>query len=987
MVEKQLTNTPTLEPTRIPTSGPTLEPTALPTASPSSRPTASPSGNPSFSPSDQHSNSPSAGPSIRPTPTPTVSPTRQHSPTSGPTNVPPTTEAPTILIQADSVNGENRNVFPDQFEEPSEVGIPVKTPTSFPTFQLDVVANEPREPEDEGSPAESPTSFPTFQLDLVANEQRECAVGVVMGCSTQEGDACDSVELPRGSCVENLSHLTFRYIGRDCNPLGNKQGAGYCEDYGDISAAAKVEILCVDSNGTPLNVDPRGNVTLGDTIQVSQVGRLPFPEMIDCGIFDENEELLQTNLIDSSGFAILNLKDTFGALDLVACSDEHTCVKDLSFDIDIINAGSKMINIEELTFELNDVRKGLLGTLQQQRLSQHNSTSLTLDQTVDICEASTFRAQTLVEAYPPPSGSFCESTGSFEFQPPLHCDVGAFTACLTGDGMSCDTLERVDDLTCSCPNSGCHNALRFRYTAAPCADTTFTETCQDMTDRLPTQARIRVSTNDTVISDQAIDFGTEVTITNDGACLPETLTIAILNVDGSSELQRLEVSPRCSANGIDLLSTFGSLEFSGYACQSGVERNCYAEGVTWTFYASNRGVTPVRLAQLTVDADGRTLDLTESMDPRSLVLIPGENSYVSQVISTSLPLCEDSLGEVLFVVQADGPADAQCTESYLLQFDPLPTEAGGSAHQPESSSTPSPVPVDTTTIPPSQPTEESANDNMRVEDSSPPFPPSMAAINDVRFDEDCFLTASMRCELPDGLDCSMVQQPESPVCSGNGPISSILFLYQFAECQDSSNQQGDEWRCQDVTFATSESVIVKCYDTSAVELQVSPRSVALGERFEVTTFDGGPLPDKLDCRLVDSNNVPIQRNLIDVSGEEELSLGDSFGSLVVDACGELMCNLTYDFYLDVRNIGEVPFFITMADFDFNNGVEGSLLGSVEDELVVPDDSTGIVISIEVNVCYEQDFTVKMEAVGVPPHGRFCSGEDEISIQLPAVPWS
>lgn len=187
--------------------------------------------------------------------------------------------------------------------------------------------------------------------------------------------------------------------------------------------------------------------------------------------------------------------------------------------------------------------------------------------------------------------------------------------------------------------------------------------------------------------------------------------------------------------------------------------------------------------------------------------------------------------------------------------------------------------------------------------------------------------------------------------------------------------------CLDNAPLIPEPVSIQCSALDGQPLITEPAIVAPGGSFTVSSPTGGILPQQIDC-LIASSNGPLQRNLIDTSGTVPLSLGDKYGALQLERCGELNCRETFCYDAQVTNIGSVPMLVDLLDFSFS-GVSMSLLESIAS--VNPVDvgqsvSTGGP-KIDVDICVNLEYSAGVSASASPPNGPTCQDAEDLTIAL------
>jgi hypothetical protein len=201
--------------------------------------------------------------------------------------------------------------------------------------------------------------------------------------------------------------------------------------------------------------------------------------------------------------------------------------------------------------------------------------------------------------------------------------------------------------------------------------------------------------------------------------------------------------------------------------------------------------------------------------------------------------------------------------------------------------------------------------------------------------------------------CADLRPPITASClasypSSNGTIATattfdvLQFSYDNSMlCNTSRHSQGADADCIDhgPTQRGDAPVQVKCYPYIPVgpnctcclaeqtELAVSPVIVRTGQLITVshaqTTSDGRrrSLPHKIKCTMstpaVDA--VDLQTIIVDVSGRVGLNLGDRFGVLQVQTCGNRTCLEQILYTVELRNVGRDPLVLVDASIEIVPG--------------------------------------------------------------------
>lgn len=186
--------------------------------------------------------------------------------------------------------------------------------------------------------------------------------------------------------------------------------------------------------------------------------------------------------------------------------------------------------------------------------------------------------------------------------------------------------------------------------------------------------------------------------------------------------------------------------------------------------------------------------------------------------------------------------------------------------------------------------------------------------------------------------------------------------------------------CRDDAPLVPEPVSVLCSTPDGISLVTQPSLVAPGGAFTVQS-SAGPLPSQIEC-VIHAPSGPLQMNIIDTSGSVPLFLGDKYGALLLERCGELKCRETFLYDAQIKNVGSVPMVVDMLNFTFT-GIEMSLLDSIAaaNPIAVGQSvSTGGPV-IEVDVCISLEYSARVSVAADPPDGAKCQNSDDLSIAI------
>lgn len=183
--------------------------------------------------------------------------------------------------------------------------------------------------------------------------------------------------------------------------------------------------------------------------------------------------------------------------------------------------------------------------------------------------------------FPSATPSLSPTTEFPSSAPSRICEIDSSFRCLTEEDQTpCEDITGEENLTCFCAD--CVQSLQFIYNGNSCDDNAGPfGTCSDIISPLPEIARILVTSANGALFDDIVELGDSFTVTSADGCLPEGLSVFIQAADGSGFVfQSLFLDASCDADsGLELLDTFGSLEFVGFGCDEFDFRSCFVDVV------------------------------------------------------------------------------------------------------------------------------------------------------------------------------------------------------------------------------------------------------------------------------------------------------------------------------------------------------------------------------------------------------------------------
>ena len=259
----------------------------------------------------------------------------------------------------------------------------------------------------------------------------------------------------------------------------------------------------------------------------------------------------------------------------------------------------------------------------------------------------------------------------------------------------------------------------------------------------------------------------------------------------------------------------------------------------------------------------------------------------------------------------------------------------------------------------------------------------------------CDVEVSLECTASDGSLCDDLP-PVDSVC-GTSQLSIVQFrLNAGRRCIPNSNSQ--DAFCLDCANVTSTGpFMVLCKDSSnGKNLTVVPSTIEQGEIFTVSSSAvSGTLPDSIDCIYIDEDNVKIQQNIIETSGDTSLNLKERFGAFTLMSCdsgppggsGVKTCLETLSYEVEISNVGPVELEIKDLDFTIGDGVTTTFLGDLDSPILGPGGSTSLAVLLFLDRCVEKEICAEIKVEAMPTSGssRQCEDVDKYCLQTSPLP--
>ena len=261
-------------------------------------------------------------------------------------------------------------------------------------------------------PAE--TLAPTRSLPL---PEESCEVCVEMTCVTSDRTSCENIVPPaekNGSCNQGrpLDSIVLSYQPSGCTTSSNNQGSeAGCQDFAAMTPQGAVRPICLYGGRTDLSfmvVEPE-IVLPGQTFTVTTQGDGALPEKLGCTLYTpEDQNMLQTVIIDTSGNVPLNLMDSFGALKVDAC-DDNRCIEDVMYTMTLNNCGAADMDISFVRFTINGFSQDLTAQVPVSVLPSGSTTRFETSRQIEVCTEGEVSARVDVQA------EECQGSDEYKF--------------------------------------------------------------------------------------------------------------------------------------------------------------------------------------------------------------------------------------------------------------------------------------------------------------------------------------------------------------------------------------------------------------------------------------------------------------------------------------------------------------------------------------------------------------------------------------------
>lgn len=641
---------------------------------------------------------------------------------------------------------------------------PTEPPTSLPT-------STPTQP-----PTQTPTQSPTKNPGCLVDVTVECVLA-------DDGTPCEDVTEVDGTCAGgDINVVSFTYQPALCTEDENAQGSGAeCIDVASFPDG-NVTITCSDDSGTEALETSPSSVGRGDEFTVSRVGdgSGPLPDKIMC-TFRDGQAVLQTNTIDTSGASRLDLKDSFGALQLESC-DEQDCVKEVRLTYIITNIGMVNMNVTSVTGQVintdmlnNDDVFELVDLVSPNPIPVGDSVPVEFLTDIDFCVGQvvtiTGRATALPDGSPFPLPCVDSANTTFTTpiltdqpttsptqpptQPPTQiptqqptsaptqspttnppCDITIDVVCTiedpenAGERIPCRDAPVVDGV---CAPGADIDAVSFTYQPGTCDESNNNQgtaaTCMQM--GVTPSREVRIMCTDDAGSVELATFpdsiepGDEFTVTSlGGASMPLPDKI-FCSIEEDMDVLQSNIIDVSGNERLDLKDTFGALQLE--ACN---ENDCVKD-VTLTYTITNVGdvdmsVTSVIGQVINMDMvnNDAVFELVDMVMPNPVLV--GQSVMVA--FNSSIDFCVGELVTITGSTSAlpeGSPFPLPCVDNTSITLLPpdltdVPTQSPSASPSSSPSDTPTERPSESPSASPSASPSSSPSESPSKSPSATP---------------------------------------------------------------------------------------------------------------------------------------------------------------------------------------------------------------------------------------------------------------------------
>ena len=208
---------------------------------------------------------------------------------------------------------------------------------------------------------------PTVAPTIVPPPGSDCALGVSVSCTSEEGVDCSEAFPASLQCDAHASSLTMKYNGGNCDQSFNRQTALFfgCADGRNGMEPNLVDQVFIDVETDDFTSMFQGFVNVGDVFRMTFDGGQPLPFGATISIF-RNSTMSQATRLQTVKFnpscveSIVAMNNKFGAAQVVGWENavqgsvDSTIPQTLLFNYNVVNTGTTPSTLQFL--ESNDVR-------------------------------------------------------------------------------------------------------------------------------------------------------------------------------------------------------------------------------------------------------------------------------------------------------------------------------------------------------------------------------------------------------------------------------------------------------------------------------------------------------------------------------------------------------------------------------------------------------------------------------------------------------
>lgn len=551
-------------------------------------------------------------------------------------------------------------------------------------------------------------------------------------------------------------------------------------------------------------------------------------------------------------------------------------------------------------------------------------------------------------------------------EPTHRCQVDLDLRCLYGAaGSSCADISPKTQLMCSCSN--CVTELMFTFTGKACGGY---DGCQDIGGFSTEPSKMMISSAydpTKVLFLETLQVDSPVVVSSsDGSCLPGALDVRVTDGNGEEITQVISIDSSCDDAGLQLLQSYGSLDFVGYSCGGDDVHRCSVD-VLFEVESCNIGSSNQSLVSFTFDLNGRAIDFLASGIP-SNGLVLGSNECIKSSHADVMEICRTSEYHAKAFVGAKnvGTNVNSCRDFVESKFGwEIPTVRSSTANP---THTPSATPSHTPTILPYtwSPTDVTSSN--------------------------CHTKVSVECvsNNDDEVNCNDIEEETKFVCLCPECPKELIFKYVGDKCDDSDEEGAAS--CLDKSIGIYSPARILIFDNDNVNNILYEGIGQTGSFIHLRDGNEGCLPSVLNVTISSNEKAAtfIQTQTINTHCNESstLTLTKSYGAL--EFLG-YSCDSK-----DAHNCHENVYYTASACNEHGsnklilfemglelNGFSENLLGETAPRTLNPGECLQYAVPSSVERCIGADYSARLIVDSAQEgDGALCTDTNETFFTLP-----